>query len=52
MDDHPDPVAEIAQPLDVHALLFGRTDPEDLEERLVPGRINPVMLAHLRAQQP
>jgi uncharacterized Ntn-hydrolase superfamily protein len=91
VDDHPDPVAEIARLLGVHALLFGRTDPEDLldldgelaeqvaallaaagyppggggldaalaawagvenlEERLVPGRIDPVVLAHLRASR-
>lgn len=90
VDDHPDPVTELARLLDVHTLLFGRSDPqtlldltgdladevaallgalgfpddgsgldgrlvawagvENLEERLVPGRIDPVVLAHLRAQ--
>lgn len=90
VDDHPDPVAELARLLDIHDLLFGRSDPadlldldgalaaevaallaaggfpdcgdgldaalaswagvENLEERLVPGRIDPVVLAHLRAQ--
>lgn len=90
VDDHPDPVGELARLLDIHTLLFGRTDPEDLldlegaladevaallmaagylpaggsvdsalaawagvenlEERLAPGRIDPVVLAHLRAQ--
>jgi uncharacterized Ntn-hydrolase superfamily protein len=91
VDDHPDPVAELARLLGIHTLLFGRSDPEDLldldgalaeevaallaaagfrpggggldpalaawagvenlEERLVPGRIDPVVLAHLRAQR-
>jgi uncharacterized Ntn-hydrolase superfamily protein len=89
VDDHPDPVAELARLLDIHTLLFGRPDPKDLldldgelaeevaalltaaghppggggldaalaawagvenlEERLVPGRIDPVVLDHLRA---
>lgn len=92
VDDHPDPVAELARLLGIHGLLFGRSDPEDLldlegelaeevaallvaagylpgggsvdaalaawagvenlEERLVPGQIDPVVLAHLRAQRP
>ncbi|GAA4445769.1 DUF1028 domain-containing protein [Phytohabitans houttuyneae] len=91
VDDHPDPVAELARLLDIHTLLFGRSDPEDLldlvgelaeevatlltsagylpgggsvdtalaawagvenlEERLVAGRIDPVVLAHLRTQR-
>jgi uncharacterized Ntn-hydrolase superfamily protein len=91
VDDHPDPVAELARLLDVHDLLFGRSAPEDLldldgaraeevaalltaaghppggggleaalaswagvenlEERLVPGKIDPVVLAHLRAMR-
>jgi uncharacterized Ntn-hydrolase superfamily protein len=91
VDDHPDPVAELARLLDIHTLLFGRPDPQDLldlegelaeevaalltaagylpaggsvdsalaawagvenlEERLVPGRIDPVVLAHLRARR-
>ncbi|AVT36050.1 DUF1028 domain-containing protein [Plantactinospora sp. BB1] len=90
VDDHPDPVAELARLLDVHRLLFERPDPEtlldltgdladevsrllagvghpgdgaaledrlaawagveNLEERMVPGKIDPVVLAHLRAQ--
>ena len=89
VDDHPDPVTELARLLDIHTMLFGRPDPEtlleltgdladevrrllataghpsngrdldtalaswagieNLEERLVPGRIDPVVLAHLRA---
>ncbi|MGN9911334.1 DUF1028 domain-containing protein [Phytohabitans sp. LJ34] len=88
VDDHPDPVAELRRLLDIHGLLFGRSDPadlldldgplaeevaallaatghppggdgldaalaawagvENLEERLVPGRIDPVVLSHLR----
>lgn len=88
VDDHPDPVAELARLLDIHSLLFGRPDPgalldlagelagevaalltaaghppegadldaalaswagvENLEERLVPGRIDPVVLTQLR----
>jgi uncharacterized Ntn-hydrolase superfamily protein len=88
VDDHPDPVAEVARLLDIHTLLFGRPDPKDLldldgelaqevaalltaagyppaggdldsalaawasvenlEERMVPSRIDPVVLAHLR----
>lgn len=91
VDDHPDPVAELDRLLDIHTVLFGRPDPEDLleldgelakevaalltaagyrpgsggldvalaawagvenlEERLVPGRIDPVVLTHLRAQR-
>ncbi|GAB3975759.1 DUF1028 domain-containing protein [Plantactinospora veratri] len=90
VDDHPDPVAELARLLDVHRLLFERPDPqtlldltgdladevsgllagvghpgdgatledrlaawagvENLEERMVPAKIDPVVLAHLRAQ--
>ncbi|HWG99220.1 MAG TPA: DUF1028 domain-containing protein [Pilimelia sp.] len=92
VDDHPDPVAELARLVDIHDLLFGRPDPatlrdltgelaadvrhllaraghpaagddpadldaalaswagvENLEERLVPGRIDPVLLEQLRA---
>ncbi|MFD0822327.1 DUF1028 domain-containing protein, partial [Micromonospora zhanjiangensis] len=94
VDDHPDPVGELTRLLDMHALLFGKPDPdtlldltgelatevaarlaavghpvrtdnplradaldaamaswagvENLEERLVPGRIDPVVLTHLR----
>lgn len=90
VDDHPDPVTELARLLTVHTMLFGRPDPstlldltgelavevaallgaaghaaegfdldaalanwagmENLEERLVPGRIDPLVLAHLRAR--
>jgi uncharacterized Ntn-hydrolase superfamily protein len=92
VDDHPDPVPELARLLDVHTLLFGRPDPatlrpltgdladevrgllakagyaaagpdaaaldtaladwagvENLEERMVPGQIDPLVLGHLRA---
>jgi len=90
VDDHPDPVTELARLLDVHAMLFGRPDPatliplagevatevrarlaalghaqpdldaalvdwagvENLEERLVPGSIDPPVLAQLRALSP
>jgi uncharacterized Ntn-hydrolase superfamily protein len=88
IDDHPDPVSELARLLDIHDMLFGKPDPEtllelagdladevaallaaaghppadgdldpalaswagveNLEERLVAGRIDPVVLAHLR----
>ena len=89
VDDHPDPVPELARLLDMHELLFGKPDPadaarprpatlaaevrggwlaarghdgrrlsttalaswagvENLEERMVPGRIDPLVLAHLR----
>jgi uncharacterized Ntn-hydrolase superfamily protein len=83
VDDHPDPVPELARVLDIHTLLFGKPDPaelldldgelaaevtrrlaglghvgadalaswagiENLEERIVPGRIDPLVLAHLR----
>jgi uncharacterized Ntn-hydrolase superfamily protein len=88
VDDHVDPIGELARLLDIHELLFGRPDAEalldltgdlakevarlldtaghpvaggdleaalaswagveNLEERLVPGRIDPVVLAHLR----
>lgn len=88
VDDHPEPLSELARLLDIHQMLFGRPDPEtlldlsgdlsdevaalltaaghpppggdvvaglaswagveNLEERLVPGRIDPVVLAHLR----
>lgn len=83
VDDHPDPVMELARLLDIHELLFGRPketiplegdaaarlrlaldalgypDPdlesalftcagvENLEERLVPGRLDPVVLEYL-----
>ncbi|BCB77718.1 DUF1028 domain-containing protein [Phytohabitans flavus] len=90
VDDHPQPIAELARLLDIHTMLFGRSAPEDLldldgvigeevaalltatgyppgdrgleaalaawagvenlEERLVPGQIDPVVLAHLRGQ--
>ncbi|HEY0698861.1 MAG TPA: DUF1028 domain-containing protein [Micromonospora sp.] len=87
VDDHPDPVGELARLLTLHRLHFDRPDPatllelsgplaaevagrlaamghvdtdldaalaswagiENLEERLVPGRIDPLVLAHLRA---
>jgi len=91
VDDHTDPVRELARLLDLHDLMFGRPDPKDLltledalaeevrsllggrghiagnvsteeldrvlaswagmenlEPRLVPGRIDPVVLEHLR----
>jgi uncharacterized Ntn-hydrolase superfamily protein len=88
VDDHVDPIGELARLLDIHEMLFGRPDPdalldltgdladevsallggaghpvtdgdldaalaswagvENLEERLVPGRIDPVVLTHLR----
>jgi len=91
VDDHPDPVAELARLLELHTMLFGRPDPgsladlsgplaaevrqlldrtghsvtdnspaaldaalaswagvENLEERIVPGRIDPLVLDHLR----
>jgi uncharacterized Ntn-hydrolase superfamily protein len=83
VDDHADPVVELARLLDIHELLFGHpestlplegvtaerlrraldalgfSDPdleralegaagiENLEERLVPGAVDPVVLAHL-----
>ena len=87
VDDHPDPVPELARMLDIHDMLFNKADPadclplegelatevlarlesvghtgdsvqaaleswagvENLEERMVPGLIDPVVLAHLRA---
>jgi uncharacterized Ntn-hydrolase superfamily protein len=81
VDDHADPVTELARLCDIHETLFGTPDPdtlldltgdlaaevdrrlavlghtsletwagvENLENRLVPGRIDPVVLAHLRA---
>ncbi|MEV1286181.1 DUF1028 domain-containing protein [Micromonospora sp. NPDC049679] len=91
VDDHPDPVTELARLLSVHVMLFERPDPdtlldlagdladevgarlaaagqfsggdldhalaswagiENLEERMVPGRIDPVVLAHLRSTTP
>jgi uncharacterized Ntn-hydrolase superfamily protein len=94
VDDHPDPVGELARLLDLHALYFDKPDPaslleltgelaaevrtrlaalghtaespdkaphealdqalagwagiENLEERMVPGSIDPLVLAHLR----
>jgi uncharacterized Ntn-hydrolase superfamily protein len=86
VDDHPDPVGELARLLDLHALYFDRPDPatlleltdeleaevrtrlaalghtapgldqaladwagiENLEERMVAGSIDPLVLAHLR----
>jgi uncharacterized Ntn-hydrolase superfamily protein len=88
VDDHPDPVPELARLLDVHELLFGSPDPatlldltgdlaaevrgllaarghgdddldaalaswagvENFEERMVPGRIDPLVLDQLRKQ--
>lgn len=85
VDDHADPVPELARLLDIHDLLFSRPDPdsslpldgpagerlarvlarlgydstdveqglavvagvENLEERLVPGHVDPVVLAYL-----
>jgi uncharacterized Ntn-hydrolase superfamily protein len=86
VDDHENPVQELARLLELHGLLFGRPDPdalldlsgsladevgrlladqgfvgpldtalaswagrENLEERLVAGRLDPVVLSHLRA---
>jgi len=87
VDDHPDPVAELARLLGMHTLYFERPDPEtlipltgavadevrgllvragqddadldealaswagieNLEERVVPGSIDPLVLAQLRA---
>jgi uncharacterized Ntn-hydrolase superfamily protein len=87
VDDHADPVPELARLLDVHELYFGKLDPatlleltgplveevrgrlatlghshadldtalaswagvENLEERLVPGRIDPLVLGRLRS---
>jgi uncharacterized Ntn-hydrolase superfamily protein len=86
VDDHAEPVPELARLLDMHELLFGKPDPatllaldgplaaevrgrlvaaghegaslddalaswagvENLEERIVPGKIDPLVLAHLR----
>ncbi|MEV4534863.1 DUF1028 domain-containing protein [Asanoa sp. NPDC049518] len=86
VDDHTEPVPELARLLDMHELLFGKPDPatllaldgalaaevrgrlvaaghdgpslddalaswagvENLEERIVPGKIDPLVLAHLR----
>jgi len=86
VDDHAEPVPELARLLDIHELLFGKPDPatllaldgplaaevrgrlvaaghegaslddalaswagvENLEERIVPGKIDPLVLAHLR----
>jgi uncharacterized Ntn-hydrolase superfamily protein len=90
VDDHADPVPELARVLAVHTMLFGKTDPadclplegelarevadrlaaaghdkgaveaslaswagvENLEERLHPGLIDPVVLEHLRTTAP
>jgi uncharacterized Ntn-hydrolase superfamily protein len=81
VDDHADPVTELARLLDLHETLFGTPDPatlldltgdlaaevdrrvtalgytsleawagvENLENRLVEGKIDPLVLAHLRA---
>lgn len=81
VDDHADPVTELARLLDIHETLFGTPDPdtlldltgaladevhdrvtargyssletwagvENLENRLVPGKIDPLVLDHLRA---
>ncbi|MEV0715608.1 DUF1028 domain-containing protein [Asanoa sp. NPDC050611] len=86
VDDHAEPLPELARLLDIHELLFGKPDPatllpldgtlaaevrgrlvaaghegaslddalaswagvENLEERIVPGKIDPLVLAHLR----
>jgi uncharacterized Ntn-hydrolase superfamily protein len=91
VDDHADPVRELARLLEIHDMMFGKPDPnalldlegslaeevrsllgqrghiagdvsggeldrvlaswagmENLETRLVPGRMDPVVLAHLR----
>ncbi|MEV4624199.1 DUF1028 domain-containing protein [Asanoa sp. NPDC049573] len=86
VDDHAEPVPEMARLLHMHELLFGKPDPatllaldgalaaevrgrlvaaghegatlddalaswagvENLEERIVPGKIDPLVLAHLR----
>jgi uncharacterized Ntn-hydrolase superfamily protein len=93
VDDHRDPVGELARLLDIHTMLFDKPDParvlalagpligevrdrlaqvgyppadgspaaveaalagwagvENLEERMVPGSIDPLVLAHLRAR--
>ncbi|MFJ9520568.1 DUF1028 domain-containing protein [Kitasatospora sp. NPDC101801] len=82
VDDHPDPVTELARLLAGHEILFGTPDPatlleltgalatevtslltatghptldrwagvENLEGRLVPGYIDPLVLAHLRTK--
>lgn len=88
VDDHPDPVTELARLLALHDLYFTRPDPqeclaltgeladevrhllstlgwrnpdlevalhdmagvENLEERMVPGRIDPVVLGYLRTR--
>ncbi|MGC1210650.1 MAG: DUF1028 domain-containing protein [Micromonospora sp.] len=92
VDDHADPVTELAHLLDTHTMLFGKPDPatlrdltgpladevagllaavghpvgaaglddalaswagvENLEERLVLGRIDPTVLDHLRRSAP
>jgi uncharacterized Ntn-hydrolase superfamily protein len=90
IDDHPDPVPELAHLLDLHDLYFGRPAPDSLldlngelevevrtrlamrgftdadleaalatwagienyEERLVPGKIDPVILERLREASP
>ncbi|MGX6607227.1 DUF1028 domain-containing protein [Micromonosporaceae bacterium Da 78-11] len=87
VDDHPDPVAELARLLEMHSLYFERPDPatllpltgvlatevrdrlakaghedpdldealaswagiQNLEERIVPGAIDPLVLTELRA---
>jgi uncharacterized Ntn-hydrolase superfamily protein len=87
VDDHPDPVAELARLMEMHTLYFERPDPatlipltgdaagevrtllaaaghadpdldealsawagiENLEERLIPGAIDPLVLTQLRA---
>ncbi|WP_106319371.1 DUF1028 domain-containing protein [Actinoplanes italicus] len=89
VDDHPDPVTELARLLELHTLYFERPDPatlipltgavadevrtrlaqagqaaadldealaswagiENLEERIVPGAIDPLVLAQLRSGQ-
>lgn len=82
VDDHADPVPELARLLDLHALYFDKPDPaalldltgplaqevaellatqgyadlaswagvENLEERLVPDKIDPLVLDHLRGR--
>ena len=89
VDDHAEPLPELARLLDIHELLFGKPDPatllplegslaaevrgrlvaaghegasldealaswagvENLEERMVPGKIDPLVLAHLRGAE-
>jgi hypothetical protein len=53
VDDHAAPVGELARLLDLHALHFSKPDPaelEPLEERLVPGKLDPLLRAALARQ--